>query len=426
MIPFRQIFQEMAAEKLRLGLMILAIAWATICIALMLSIGEGLSQGLTRHAESGNGKLIRVMGGMATMNYGQFSQGKMLKLYPEDIDLIRALPAVKAAEPVVTWDKEVIYNKQVSWQAPMAVSADYQSMMGFSIADGGRWLNPLDLKEQRKVIVLGESVAVELFYKGEITDWDNLPQLDESPVGKTVKIGEESFTIVGILKPSAMRVGEGVPANYAVFIPFTTWQRFNTNAPVSALEVYPAEGSDRTLLAKTIRQVISRKYGASLQDAQIVQLEDMLERQKTMKTFLLGLQSFLGIIGLVTLLVAGVGIANVMYASVKRATRDIGVRMAIGATPTDITLHYLVQAFLTMGLGGVIGLAISQSAVQALSAIPIEGNYLYEELGRPVPELSLAVVMIVVGALALVGLLAAWFPARQAASVTPLEALQGE
>ncbi|OAN11636.1 peptide ABC transporter permease [Photobacterium jeanii] len=426
MIPFRQIFQEMAAEKLRLGLMILAIAWATVCITFMLSVGEGLRQGLTRHAESGNGKLIRVMGGMATVNHGKFTQGKQLNLYPQDVELLRVLPAVAHAEAVVTWDKQVTKDKQSTWRSPMAVSPQYQAMMGFSIEEGGRWLNPLDMKEQRKVIVLGNSAAVELFYKGEITDWDNLPKLTRSPVGETVKIGEEQFTVIGVMKPTGMRVGEGVPGNYAVFIPFSTWQRFNVNAAISALEVAPNPNVDRIKLAQTIRQVVSRKYGASLEDQQIIQIEDMLIRQKTMKSFLMGLQTFLGVIGLVTLLVAGVGIANVMYATVKRATRDIGVRMAIGATPTNITLHYITQAFLTMGMGGTIGLLISNLAVTALSSIPIEGNYLYEELGRPVPELSLPVVAVVIGALALVGLLAAWFPARQAASVTPLEALQGE
>jgi len=145
-----------------------------------------------------------------------------------------------------------------------------------------------------------------------------------------------------------------------------------------------------------------------------------------MRQFLLGLQGFLGIIGLVTLGVAGIGIANVMYATVKRATRDIGVRMAVGATPTTIKLHYLLQSLLTMAMGGGIGLLLSFALVEGIGAISFEGNMLYDSLGQPVLELSFPILLLVAAVLAMVGVVSAWFPARRAASITPLEALQSE
>lgn len=141
---------------------------------------------------------------------------------------------------------------------------------------------------------------------------------------------------------------------------------------------------------------------------------------------MIGLQSFLGIIGFVTLAVAGVGIANVMYATVKRSTRDIGVRMAVGATPTAIRLHYLVQSLMTMMLGGVLGLGVTYALVSAISAINLEGNVFYEHLGKPVPELSWIVVAIVITTLVIIGVASAWLPANRAAKVSPLEALQSE
>ena len=100
-------------------------------------------------------------------------------------------------------------------------------------------------------------------------------------------------------------------------------------------------GADRLRLVGTLRQVIARKYGASPNDPNVVQVKDRFLEQKSMQSFLVGLQGFLGIIGFVTLAVAGLGIANVMYATVKRSTKDIGVRMAVGATPTAIRWHYI-------------------------------------------------------------------------------------
>lgn len=172
--------------------------------------------------------------------------------------------------------------------------------------------------------------------------------------------------------------------------------------------------------------MIARKHGASVSDEQVVQVEDMFMQQKSMQQFLIGLQSFLGIIGFVTLAVAGVGIANVMYATVKRSTRDIGVRMAVGATPTAIRLHYLVQSLMTMMMGGALGLGVTYSLISAISTINLEGNVFYEDLGKPVPELSWTVVAIVISTLVFIGVASAWLPANRAAKVSPLEALQSE
>lgn len=392
----------------------------------MLAIGEGLRQGLIRTTSNGNGNLIMLTGGFATQDYGNYSKGKQLKLKPDDVDVLRALPAIEQVEPSTTWDASVRYEDNGTWQQPLAVYPQYKDLTGLDIASGGRWFNPLDMKEQRKVMVIGHSTAVSLFNESDDFDWNNMPELKSSPVGKQVKVGDENFTVIGVLKANSSNIEDGVPIDYAIFVPFTTWQRFNANASLGAIHIKPADGFDRKKIANTAKQVIARKYGASVQDEQLIQTQDMLLRQKTMRNFLIGLQGFLGIIGLVTLAVAGIGIANVMYATVKRATRDIGVRMAVGATPGDIKLHYMVQAFITIAIGGLIGLGLTYSLVELLQSIPIQGNGLYEYLGKPTPELSIAIVGLVILALSIVGIAAAWFPARHAAGITPLEALQSE
>ncbi|PSW04402.1 ABC transporter permease [Photobacterium lipolyticum] len=426
MFPLRQILQEMAAEKLRLGLTILAIVWATVSIASMLAIGEGLRQGLIRTTSNGNGNLIMLTGGYATQDYGNFSKGKQLKLKSEDADVLRALPAVEQAEPSATWDASVRNEDNGTWQQPLAVYPQYKDLTGLAVAAGGRWFNPLDMKEQRKVIVIGHSAAVSLFNDSDDFDWDNMPELESSPIGKQVNVGDEKFTVIGVLNANTSNIEDGIPIDYALFVPFTTWQRFNVNASIGAIHIKPVDGLDRETIANTAEQVIARKYGGSMQDEQLLQMQDMLLRQKTMRQFLIGLQSFLGIIGFVTLAVAGIGIANVMYATVKRATRDIGVRMAVGAKPRDIKLHYLIQAFITVFIGGLIGLGLTYGLVQLLRHIPIQGSGFYDYLGKPTPELSLTIVSLVILALSIVGIAAAWFPVRRAASITPLEALQSE
>ncbi|HHB1548101.1 TPA: ABC transporter permease [Vibrio parahaemolyticus] len=426
LLPMRQIFQEMAAEKLRLGLTILAVAWATLCIAAMLAVGEGIRQGVLKTAQNGNGNLIYLTGGMATVDHGAFHQGKFLTLKMDDSEIVRALPDVKSVAPTAKWKERITVGDRSSWQEPLAVTSEFQSMTNLVPMAGGRWLNPLDQKETRKVVVLGYELAADLFNPNEDFSWFATVTLQLNPVGKKVKIGNEEFTVVGVLEKNSAQIELGDLINYSSFVPLATWKRFHVNGEIGGINVQPQADVDREALAKTIRQVIARKHRASVSDEQVVQVDDMFLKQKSMQQFLIGLQSFFGIIGFVTLAVAGVGIANVMYATVKRSTRDIGVRMAVGATPTAIRMHYLVQSLLTMMVGGALGLGVTYALVSAISSIPLEGNAFYEQLGKPVPELSWVVVAIVILTLAIIGVASAWLPANRAAKVSPLEALQSE
>ncbi|HCE4761658.1 ABC transporter permease [Vibrio parahaemolyticus] len=426
LLPMRQIFQEMAAEKLRLGLTILAVAWSTLCIAAMLAVGEGIRQGVLKTAQNGNGNLIYLTGGMATVDHGAFHQGKFLTLKMDDSEVVRALPDVKSVAPTAKWKERITVGDRSSWQEPLAVTSEFQSMTNLVPMAGGRWLNPLDQKETRKVVVLGYELAADLFNPNEDFSWFATVTLQLNPVGKKVKIGNEEFTVVGVLEKNSAQIELGDLINYSSFVPLATWKRFHVNGEIGGINVQPQADVDREALAKTIRQVIARKHGASVSDEQVVQVDDMFLKQKSMQQFLIGLQSFLGIIGFVTLAVAGVGIANVMYATVKRSTRDIGVRMAVGATPTAIRMHYLVQSLLTMMMGGALGLGVTYALVSAISSIPLEGNAFYEQLGKPVPELSWVVVAIVILTLVIIGVASAWLPANRAAKVSPLEALQSE
>ncbi|MFH4803453.1 ABC transporter permease [Vibrio diabolicus] len=426
LLPMRQIFQEMAAEKLRLGLTILAVAWATLCIAAMLAVGEGIRQGVLKTAQNGNGNLIYLTGGMATVDHGAFHQGKFLTLKMDDSEIVRALPDVKSVAPTAKWKERITVGDRSSWQEPLAVTSEFQSMTNLVPMAGGRWLNPLDQKETRKVVVLGYELAADLFNPNEDFSWFATVTLQVNPVGQNVKIGNEEFTVVGVLEKNSAQIELGDLINYSSFVPLATWKRFHVNGEIGGINVQPQANVDREALAKTVRQVIARKHGASVSDEQVVQVDDMFLKQKSMQQFLIGLQSFLGIIGFVTLAVAGVGIANVMYATVKRSTRDIGVRMAVGATPTAIRMHYLVQSLLTMMMGGALGLAVTYALVSAISSIPLEGNAFYEQLGKPVPELSWVVVAIVILTLVIIGVASAWLPANRAAKVSPLEALQSE
>lgn len=325
MLPIRQIMQEMAAEKLRLSLTILAVAWSTLCIAGLLAVGEGIRSGIVRTIQNGNGNLIHVSGGYATQTHGRFHEGQALSLTEQDSQVLAALPMVKHALPSAEWQELITFADKRSWMMPYAVKSEYQAMNKLRLLPGGRWFNPVDETQQRKVVVLGYQLAVQLFNQQE-GDWFSGGELEQDPVGQIAKIGAHEFTVIGVLAKNSGNIEQGSPIDYSGFTPFSTWQRFHPNQAISGINLEPRVGSDRQALAATVQQVLKRKYAASLQDQQIVMVQDHFLSQKSMQQFLLRLQSFLGIIGFITLAVASLGITNVMFATVKRATRDIGVR----------------------------------------------------------------------------------------------------
>ena len=352
--------------------------------------------------------------------------GQELKLTMSDAKSLQALPQVELALPTARWTAPISYKSQTSWRMPIAVSPDYQTATKLKVMPGGRWLNPLDSAQQRRTIVLGYDVAARLFNPPSSFSWFKPLVLKSNPVGKKVKLGNVEFVVVGVLKKNNARIESGNSINYASFVPLSTWQSYNKNEAIAAINILPTPTANRALLAKTASQILALNHGASVIDTQAIQSQDMLTKQKNMRQFLLGLQSFLGLIGFITLAVAGVGIANVMYAMVKRSTKDIGVRMAVGATPLSIRLHYIVQSLFTMFLGGALGLAITYLIIRSLSLINLDGNRLYESLGKPIPVLSISVLLVVVLTLIAIGVAAAWLPASRASKITPQQALQSE
>ena len=414
------------AERVSLLLTILAVAWSALSISMVLAVGEGLRQGVIRVATGGNRNLIYLTAGHATQNHGNIVAGDAMKLTLDDLKLIHSLPAVTSAEATGVWQQDVRYKEHSAWQYPFAVNPSYAKLMGLQLQPGGRWLNQLDNNERRQVVVLGYKTAAILFNDASTWQLGGAVTLSIDPVGLTVTIGGNEFRVIGVLARSSTPIEDGTPVDYAAFVPFDTWRHRHKLEALGAINILPTAGINRRALATTIKTLLTRLHGASSNDSAYVRIRDNLLAQKTTRRFLVRLQSFLGIIGFITLSVAGIGIANVMFATVKRYQRDIGVRMAIGARPMDIRLHYFTQSLLTMLAGGSLGILATLGVITALHYLPLAENSLFIALGNPLPVLSPLVLLIVVLALVLVGMAAAWFPANKAAKIMPMAALQSE
>jgi putative ABC transport system permease protein len=290
------------------------------------------------------------------------------------------------------------------------VNPEFEEMRRMYPAVGGRFLNEVDVAQQRRVLVLGSSIAKEVF-------------ADEDPIGKQLQVDGIPFTLVGIIQPKVQTSMSNGPDSRRAIMPYSTMRTMYGPKRVNSLVVRPADPSQQEQLKKEIFRVLARKYRFDPTDERTLYIWDFIENERIGQKIGLGVSIFLFSVGFLTLLIAGVGVANVMYVVVKERTREIGVKLAVGARRSYILAQFISEALLLAFIGGAIGLLFSWSVVRIVLLIPSDDGPM-QFLGKPI--LSPAIMLMTTGILAIIGLLAGFFPARRAASVDPVESLRYE
>jgi len=207
-------------------------------------------------------------------------------------------------------------------------------------------------------------------------------------------------------------------------IPYSTFRTIYGNRFVNHLIVQPRDASRGPLVKAELYRVLGRKYGFDPTDQRALGMWDFIEDEKENLAVGLGIQIFMGLVGAFTLVIAGVGVANIMYVVVKERTQEIGIKRALGARRRHIMAQFLFEAMAIALSGGLVGLAVATLIVVGVDAIPTEGNEAMQYILNP--RLSWPIALICVGILMGVGLLAGILPARRAAAVDPVESLRYE
>jgi putative ABC transport system permease protein len=271
-------------------------------------------------------------------------------------------------------------------------------------------LNALDVAQERRVIFLGAKIAKDIFN-------------DEYPVGKVLFADGVPFTVVGVMQEKLQTSMNNGPDDRRAIIPYTSFRTMYGNQYVNSIVVRPSDPGKQKMVKSELYRVLGRKYRFDPSDERALGIWDFIEDEAVNRKVGLGISIFLGSVGFLTLLIAGVGVANVMYVVVKERTKEIGIKMAIGARKGYILFQFVFEALLISFLGGFIGMMFSWGVVSLVRTIPADDGPM-QFLGRPI--LSLNIMLLTAGILALIGVLAGFFPARKAANVDPVESLRYE
>jgi len=407
----KEFLQDLKAHRTRAMLTLVAITWGTIAVVLLLSFGEGLGDQMLNGLLNAGDRILVVYGGETGLTFEGLPKGRRIRLSEEDVDLLRnGVPGIDLISPQYRETISLTYGKFSVNTECEGVNPAFEEMRRMYPAGGGRFLNEVDVEQQRRVLFLGVEIAKDIFR-------------EEDPVGRTVLIDGVPFTVVGIMQKKLQTSMNNGPDVRRAIIPYSTFRTMYGNTYVNSVVVRPTDPSRQAEVKASLYRVLGRKYRFDAGDERALQIRDFIENEKISRKIGLGVSIFLFAVGGLTLLIAGVGVANVMYVVVKERTREIGIKMAVGARRSYILSQFIFEALLIAFIGGAIGMLVSFGVVSVFRLIPAEDGAM-QFLGRPVLSLFTMIATSVV--LATIGLLAGFFPARKAASVDPVESLRYE
>ena len=407
-----ELLRESWLARRRLLPVVLGLCFGTLGLSVLLAFGDGFDAAMRAALNRSGDSMLRWYAGSTSRPWLGLPAGRPMPLSIREAVLLRQAPGVVATSPEAQLDARLLAGSgdhQRSTNATLAAVGDeWLRVRGREIAPGGRFLSPRDTAERRAVVVLGEQLATTLFGRSDV-------------VGQTVRIFEAPFQVVGILPQATMFMNYGGNDADKAIVPITTAQTmrgFRSVSYVLARIDDPDLGRQRE---REQRALLAGRLRFDPDDRAAARLANHAVTAGEIRAIVAGTRWFLFVVGALGLLVAAVGVANMMFVLVEERTTEIGLRMALGATPAQIRRRQLLETFVVVAIGGGLGLLLAAAllwAVDQLPLDPIAKGYLGS------PQLDLRSGSTVAALLGLCAGVAGWHPAARAAAVQPMEALR--
>ena len=396
-------WHAMSANRLRTFLTMLGMVIGVGAVVLMMAIGEGAQQSIKRSIDSMGSNLFVILSGSSSSSGSRSASGSSSTLNMNDATAIGDLDDINAFAPISVGNAQIIYAGNNSNSAIVGTTPSYFSIRRWDV-ESGELFSDSDIRSANRVALVGKTVVENLF--GD----------DIDPIGKTIRIKKSPFTILGVLESKGQSF-DGRDQDDTIIVPITTAQRklFGNQIPGSVRMIMAQAKSEKYMgvAEDAINDLIRQRHNIRENAESDFSVRNLTAMAKTASDTAKTMSMLLGAIASISLLVGGIGIMNIMLVSVTERTREIGIRMAIGAREKDILLQFLLEACVISIVGCVIGVALG-----------LGGALLVKKMVGAEILISMQSIVLAFSVAASVGVFFGYYPASKAAKLHPIEALR--
>ena len=408
---FAQIFRTLWAHKLRSFLTMFGIAWGVGSLLLLVGLGEGFRSGNKRELAQYGKDIMFIYPGRAPVLEGSMNSARQYLLtYKDYLDIRKEAPHVRNASPVLIRSDVRAVSEFASANGEIAGVEPQFGDIRYLPLNQGRWLNEEDEAQRRNVIVLGDELVKNLF--------PGRPAL-----GASIILNDITFEVDGTVQ----RVGRGDDnsTNMRGYLPFHVMATLfplkgeGHENSISFINYQPRVTDEHLMAQDEVRKIVARNHGFDFHDKNAFEGWDTIQNSKAVGSIFDAMNVFLGAVGLVTLALGAIGVINIMLVTVSERTREIGLRMALGATRRSILAQFFFEGIILTLFSGLIGMGLAAGLMALMGNIQGQGGF-------DPPKLVPATAFLAIASLCLAGVIAGLYPARKAALLQPVEALRQE
>ena len=400
----KQILQDVRHQKVRTLLTLLGITWGTVSVALLMAFGEGLQERVAKDQHGLGENIVIAWPARTALPFQGLGKGRRIRVSEDDIQALRREIPEATFSGEYGRDKSTFRRERVRLTPEMSANSPiFAAMRNIIPAPGGRYVNDLDLDRRRRVVFLGDKLKDDLFGK-------------EDAVGKTVMIDNVPFLVIGVMQEKSQDSSYSGRDKDKAFVPETTYRGLFTERYVDNFIFQARAAALVPEVTRKVYEVLGRRHKFDPNDKEAIGMWDTTESEKFFRVFFGTFRAFLGIVGSFTLIVGGIGVSNIMYVVVEERTREIGIKLAVGAKPRFIQGQFLTETLTLTAVGGLLGFLIT------LLVMAVFPKSLDEYVGTP--QASPLVILTTALLLGAIGVVAGWFPARRASMLDPVVALK--
>jgi putative ABC transport system permease protein len=404
---WREILDTLRMSKLRTAATALSVAWGIFMLVILLGAGRGIEKGVDHNFRDDAVNSIWIYEGVTSKPFAGYGLGRSIKLDTGDYEALLAnIDEVEHSTGrfYLTGEFTVRHEDKVSSFEVRACHPGHRHIENTSITRG-RFINEVDVSERRKVTVIGPEVVELLFGKRD-------------PLGEWIEVSGTPYRVVGIF------FDDGDDREQRkIYIPITTAQTAyggGERLHQIMFTIGEADAEESRAIAASVQRILAARHHFAEDDKRAVRVRNNVEEYERIASLFTSIRIFIWIVGIGTILAGIVGVSNIMLIAVRERTREIGIRKALGATPSTIVRQIVVESLVITGVSGYLGLSAGLGALELIDRFVPPSDFFRH------PEANFAVVVGATVLLIVSGVLAGYFPARLAARINPVEALRAE